>query len=132
MLMAQMTVARRAERHTTLIHGLGIDVAKLDVLLRQAPKDEIYRIKAILLTASKPQSSEEQTTPTSLSPIEPLSHYILNWAFGRWTFTPIEDREAKHALRMTAICAKYESTKWKKRLEGLDLGVGRLLVERIV
>lgn len=108
----------------------GIDVAKLDTLLRQAPKDEIYRIKAILLAGSKPRSSEESPT-TAPSCSEPLSQYILNWAFGRWTFTSIENTEINHALRMTVICAKYESTKWKKRLEELDFGEGKTIVERV-
>jgi G3E family GTPase len=96
-----------------------VDVQKLLLLLKSAPKDEIYRIKAVLATSSKPPSSDDDTSETHSNDI---GRYILNWAFGRWTFT-LMNRTTEHEssngliLRMTLILARYESTKWKKRLE---------------
>lgn len=116
----------------------GVDGEKLLGLLKAAPKDEVYRIKAVLNTApgSAVKNSDEDT------PLEGGGRYILNWAFGRWTFTPIaaaEHESSHHALlRMTMILARYESNKWKKKLEGGDFlalagddGKGELVVNRI-
>lgn len=101
--------------------GSSIDAEKLEKLLQTAPKDEIYRIKAVLSTSSTVKGSDADI-PTA-SPAQPQHRYILNWAFGRWTFTPVPDEVAEHEsshqkiLRMTLILARYESTKWKKKLE---------------
>ncbi|KAM7208735.1 CobW/HypB/UreG, nucleotide-binding domain containing protein [Naviculisporaceae sp. PSN 640] len=116
----------------------GVDGDKLLALLKAAPKDEVYRIKAVLTTAtgSKVKNSDEDT------PFEGGGRYILNWAFGRWTFTPIAaaEHESSHLalLRMTMILARYESNKWKKKLEGGgfleltgDAGNGELVVNKI-
>ena len=87
--------------------------------LKRAPKDEVYRIKAVL-TASGTVSNSDEDVSVLASP-HPRSRYILNWAFGRWTFTPMGEDVAEHAssneaiLRMTVILARYESTKWKKK-----------------
>ncbi|KAI1486553.1 CobW/HypB/UreG [Biscogniauxia mediterranea] len=98
-----------------------INATKLITLLRSAPKDEVYRIKAVLTASSMVRSSGEyESIPT---PPHPSNRYILNWAFGRWTFTPLEPGTDEHAssdkmlLRMTLILARYESTKWKNKLE---------------
>ena len=98
-----------------------IDTAKLMSLLKTAPKDEVYRIKSVLTLSSEPENSDEdQKMPT---PPHPRGRYILNWAFGRWTFTPVAEEVGEHessdktTLRMTMILARYESTKWKKKLE---------------
>ena len=98
-----------------------VDTERLEKLLKSAPKDEVYRIKAVLAASSPVASSDEaaaEPNPTSES-----GRYILNWAFGRWTCTPMktvtEEHESSNGLilRMTMILARYESTKWKKRLE---------------
>jgi len=128
----------------------GLDLDSLHAFLTSAPKDEIYRIKAVLFATSKPQPS---TGPKLDSPIVSgqLRKYILNWAFGRWTVTEIGDLisasqssdgpvKQEPALRMTVICARYESTKWKKRLESenmlrLDTEVSSsasTMIERVV
>lgn len=118
-----------------------VDTAHLTKLLRRAPKDEVYRIKA-LFTASKPISGSDADVAVTQAPSGP-SRYILNWAFGRWTCTPVPEGVDEHEssegviLRMTIILARYESTKWKKRiendgfigLEGQDRGL--LKVEKI-
>ncbi|KAK0635212.1 CobW/HypB/UreG [Bombardia bombarda] len=99
-----------------------VDAKKLQAFLKSTPKDEVYRIKAVLTVASGTvQNSDEDTS--SPTPPYPQSRYILNWAFGRWTFTPIGGEVKEHessseaVLRMTMILARYESTKWKKKLE---------------
>jgi G3E family GTPase len=119
-----------------------IDVAKLQNLLKTAPKDEVYRIKAVLAASSPISSSDAgiiEDTACSES-----GRYILNWAFGRWTCTPMNSSASEHEsssgqiLRMTMILARYESSKWKKRLEtagflALEGGQeGMLAVEKVV
>ncbi|KAF4780219.1 CobW/HypB/UreG [Colletotrichum scovillei] len=117
-----------------------VNADSLQKLLRAAPKDEVYRIKAVLTASSTVRDSDEDSQiPT---PPYPKSRYILNWAFGRWTFTPIAEGGAEHAssegalLRMTMILGRYESGKWKKKLEtGSFLEVegseGELVVTKI-
>lgn len=99
-----------------------VDVDALTSLLSSAPKDEVYRIKGMVRTDKTPQDSH----PVSTSPDQtngtstPQKTYILNWAFGRWTWTAApalnEDKDAPVA-RLTFILARYESTKWKGKLE---------------
>jgi G3E family GTPase len=98
-------------------NGAAMDTEKLEKLLKSAPKDEVYRIKAVIAASSPIASSDESTTERSDG-----GRYILNWAFGRWTATPLvhaDEHESSSGiiLRMTMILARYESTKWKKRLE---------------
>jgi G3E family GTPase len=101
--------------------GTAVDASKLMGFLKRAPKDEVYRIKAVL-TASGTVSNSDEDVSVLASP-HPRSRYILNWAFGRWTFTPMGEDITEHAssndaiLRMTVILARYESTKWKKKLD---------------
>ena len=116
---------------------LGVDRDALQRFLSTAPKDEIYRIKAIL-SASQLPSSLEDTAHDSFAASNNLDRYILNWAFGRWTFTPLKsalpaaalptppqsrdekqdtDEEDEPILRMTVILARFEADKWKKRLD---------------
>ncbi|KUJ15355.1 cobW-domain-containing protein [Mollisia scopiformis] len=93
-------------------------------LLKTAPKDEVYRIKAVLTSSSPIPSSDPTTSPSP--PSNGTGKYILNWAFGRWTCTPMNSGGEEHesskgdgvVLRMTMILARYESKKWKKRIEG--------------
>lgn len=101
--------------------GSSVNADSLHKLLKTAPKDEVYRIKAVISTTSAVKGSDEdQDIPT---PPHPQSRYILNWAFGRWTFTPVPEEVTEHEsssekiLRMIMILARYESTKWKKKLE---------------
>lgn len=99
--------------------GAAVDGEKLTAFLKAAPKEEVYRIKAVLDAAS-PLGSSDDSQPAQG---ESKGRYILNWAFGRWTFTPLAEEVAEHestdhlALRMTMILARYESTKWKKKIE---------------
>jgi G3E family GTPase len=98
-----------------------VDGEKLMAFLKEAPKDEVYRIKAVLdVKGSAVRNSDDDAAKTTESS---NGRYILNWAFGRWTFTPLAQDIAEHesseqmALRMTLILARYESTKWKKKIE---------------
>lgn len=142
----------------------GVDLEKLETLLKDSSKDEIYRIKGVLHASSVPKSSDGQ--PASLPSVgEGNGRYILNWAFGRWTFTAApaasahgsttssgsatpaptdsgistpQNGSAEPTLRMTIITARYESSKWKKRIEAgefLALEGGapvQLQVEKVV
>jgi hypothetical protein len=117
-----------------------IDASKLEKLLKSAPKDEVYRIKAVLAASAPIPSSDDAPSSSSESA---AGRYILNWAFGRWTCTPMNAEAGEHesssgvVLRMTMILARFESKKWKKRLEtqgfveleGAEKGV--LSVEKI-
>ncbi|KAI1404510.1 cobW-domain-containing protein [Hypoxylon fuscum] len=100
-----------------------VNATKLMALLNAAPKDEVYRIKSVLTASSTVRSSGEDDLATTATPSDRPGRYILNWAFGRWTFTPLDPETAEHSsshqsvLRMTVILARYESTKWKKKLE---------------
>ena len=117
-----------------------ISTQKLQTLLTTAPKDEVYRIKALITLSSTPTNSD----PDIPSPAPNASgRYILNWAFGRWTFTPVAETVREHdsssdaALRMTIILARHESNRWKKKIEAggfitAESGEGELSVKRIL
>lgn len=110
-----------------------IDIDALLNFLKTAPKDEIYRIKAILISSSPIPSSSLSEVPISLSSNQ--SKYILNWAFGRWTCTQFcpskyepDDVEVEHPssvdigqgdvfLRMIIILTRGVCKKWKRKLE---------------
>lgn len=131
-------------------HGVNLDM--LDKFLVSASKDEIYRIKAIMTTSSPPRPSEGVVVSDSQEG-QPMASYILNWAFGRWTFTPLNSQSVNQKddtnllsdgssttdiiLRMTIILARGESPRWKVRIESGGLidhedssKKGRLQVER--
>jgi G3E family GTPase len=126
----------------------GVDMTKLLQLLEEPTKDSVYRIKGVLYASTPPKSSDG--TPASNNNHEVSSgraRYILNWAFGRWTFTPVPlptssatslpsngDRE----LRLTIVTARYESNQWQKRIKSSgfiapqDGSESTLTVEKIV
>lgn len=101
-----------------------LDLTKFINLLKSSPKEEAYRIKGTIRCSSSqiPENSDptfltsSTTTPSSDSG---TTTYILNWAFGRWTFTPTST-PTKDVARLTFILARYESAKWKKKLETGD------------
>ena len=108
------------------VSGSTVDVSSLEHLLLSAPKEEVYRIKGILRCspANPPADSSESVNekkPTSASSrTGEAQYYILNWAFGRWTFTPSEsvaETTDPSVARMTFILARDESAKWKKKIE---------------
>jgi hypothetical protein len=120
----------------------GVNIEKLADLLNSASKDEVYRIKAVLYSLVAPTSSTGEVAaspPTEGFP----GRYILNWAFGRWTFsavpmvdsaqaTPLSSAQdtpipsepgtprlggGEPVVRMTIVTARGESTKWQKKVE---------------
>ncbi|EAT88684.2 hypothetical protein SNOG_03479 [Parastagonospora nodorum SN15] len=111
--------------------GGSLDIAKFAEFLAGPTKDEVYRIKGC--ASSDAEQDAHRKNP------EGRARYILNWAFGRWTFTPVAatDSVNEPELRLTVMTARYESNKWKKeiesrgllRLEGEDAGA--LTVEKI-
>ncbi|PGH14730.1 hypothetical protein AJ79_02896 [Helicocarpus griseus UAMH5409] len=119
-----------------------VNTEALTTLLLAAPKDEVYRIKGIIqFPANSPpedSSGERATAPTPAAETNgagvngiKTQSYILNWAFGRWTYTPSPaavDSSAKssdstasagtvNVARMTLILARGESHKWTRKLE---------------
>ena len=96
-----------------------MNLEKLDTFLSSAPKDEIYRIKAILNADRTPPSSHSAQKQLVTADEQGNSKYILNWAFGRWSFTQLADAaQTKDAvLRMTIVFARDEAEKWKKSIE---------------
>jgi G3E family GTPase len=134
-----LSVTLRTDAENT--HG-EVNTEMLLQLLKSAPKDEVYRIKSVF-SAKKAIPGSDGDIPAEAEPSTP-TRYILNWAFGRWTCTPMRSESKEHestngiVLRMTIILARYESTKWKKRLEAgglieLDGGDrGLLTVEKVV
>ncbi|KAI4127604.1 MAG: hypothetical protein LQ347_004528 [Umbilicaria vellea] len=114
----------------------GIDLDMLETFLLSAPKDEVYRIKAIITACDPPLSSDGKPAASADHHGGRTAKYILNWAFGRWTFTPLttvgqgagatsfSDSAAallngsgqEPLLRMTIITARQEAEKWKKRM----------------
>jgi G3E family GTPase len=103
-----------------------VDVEGLETLLLSAPKDEVYRIKGLVRSA-KPLASSAGDAATELEGIP--TTYVLNWAFGRWNYTPLSEKTERkmsvgmdgtaeeQVVRMTMILARGESAKWKRRIE---------------
>lgn len=116
-----------------------IDLPSLDRLLQSSSKEEVYRIKGIIRCAADqtPEGSDPALS-TSTSTSNPSGTFILNWAFGRWTFTPAPAVESTDIARLTFILARQESAKWKKKLEGGALvkaagdGAGELVVQKLL
>ena len=123
----------------------GIDLEMLETLLLSAPKDEVYRMKAIISASQPPCSSDGKAAESGDHHGGKTAKYILNWAFGRWTFTPVSSisqgagatsssesataspygseytSAQEPALRMTIITARHDGEKWKKRILAGDL-----------
>lgn len=99
-----------------------VDMDAFEELLLSAPKDEVYRIKGLLMSSMPPPDS---TGERRASTAQIAALYVLNWAFGRWTYTALDDSESAAmkgaAARLTFILARDEAMKWKKKLESSDL-----------
>ena len=105
-----------------------VDLDRLINFLSTAPKDEIYRIKAVLWTDKYPSDSVGSLTALKTNQTDGVYQLLLNWAFARWTLTQSESSDhlmdqSQEAipLRMTIICARYEANKWMKRVETEDI-----------
>lgn len=121
----------------------GVDTEKLRKFLEQPTKDAVYRIKGILYASTAPKSSDGSVNPATTAnhtPAPGRAKYILNWAFGRWTFTPVPMAtsspsdsssatpnssgeatplmpEEEPVLRLTVVTAKYEANMFQKEIE---------------
>ena len=95
-----------------------IELNALQRLIELAPKDEIYRIKAVLCCIGNPKHSggDAAVSLTGTNTLDQAAEYILNWAFGRWSFTLLGPAKGSLALRMTIVTARYESSKWLERI----------------
>jgi G3E family GTPase len=126
------------------VEGETVDVAALERFLSSAPREEVYRIKGIVRCSNQDLPVETSDNLNARQKLETsgVQYYILNWAFGRWTCTPsavvAESADPAVIARITLILARYESAKWKKKLEAgglVQAGVGEgveLSVERLV
>ncbi|KAJ5996375.1 hypothetical protein N7522_008035 [Penicillium canescens] len=103
--------------------GRTVDVTALEQFLSSVPRDEVYRIKGILRCSKQDLPAETSDDLASKPKTEEsgVRYYILNWAFGRWTCTPstvvAEGADQTVICRITLILARYESAKWKKKLD---------------
>lgn len=102
----------------------GVVLESFEDLLLGAPKDEVYRIKGLILSSKPPPDSTGVSKPSIAVDSEGQSLYVLNWAFGRWTYTPLPGTAFKAmeqaSARLTFILARGESSKWIRRLERGD------------
>ena len=131
------------EKHTSEVECLSVtlkgnsgdavvDLQKLETLLKAAPKDEVYRIKGVVYSASSPKNADGKEVHEGASG---RARYILNWSFGRWTWYHVEDDGSDApTARISIFTAPYESTKWSKKANEfvkLADGTGELEVKRV-
>ncbi|KAJ9498201.1 hypothetical protein H2202_006352 [Exophiala xenobiotica] len=102
----------------------GVVLDSFEDLLLSAPKDEVYRIKGLVLSSKPPPDSSGAAKPGIAVDAEGQSLYVLNWAFGRWTYTTLPGAAFKAmesaSARLTFILARGESSRWIRRLEKGD------------
>lgn len=117
-----------------------VDLPKLEQLLKRAPKDEVYRIKAIIYSREPPTGLPKAESNGASHGAGASTRYILNWSFGRHSWTKDSSGNAEEPLlRMSIFTARYESNKWQKRIEaGQYLALsggdseGALIVKRVL
>ncbi|RMZ82810.1 hypothetical protein DV737_g1883, partial [Chaetothyriales sp. CBS 132003] len=105
-------------------HVESVNLDEFEELLLSAPKDEVYRIKGLIASTQPPPDSKGQRRASLRDGVE---IYVLNWAFGRWTYTGLSNHGVDDAAesrvmdgasaRLTFILARGEANKWKKKLE---------------
>ena len=104
------------------LSSAAVDMDAFEELLLSAPKDEVYRIKGLLVSSVPPADSSGERTAST---VQVAALYVLNWAFGRWTYTALADSESATmkgtAANLTFILARGEAMKWKRKLECSDL-----------
>lgn len=116
----------------------GVSLDDFEELLLSAPKDEVYRIKGLVVSSQPPPDSTGERRASTVAGKE---LYVLNWAFGRWHYTPIPSKEFEvmdgASARLTWILARGEAKRWAKKIEngGLvklnDKQKGILKVEKL-
>jgi G3E family GTPase len=102
-------------------HAVSLD--DFEELLLSAPKDEVYRIKGLIASRLAPPDSTGDRR-ASLD-MDGKGLYVLNWAFGRWTYTGLSSTQFDvldgASARLTFILARGEATRWKKKLDTGEL-----------
>jgi G3E family GTPase len=103
------------------VHGISLD--DFEELLLSAPKDEVYRIKGLVASKAPPPDSTGDRRASLDGDGKGL--YVLNWAFGRWTYTALSSKEFdaldQASARLTFILARGEGNRWMKKLQRGDL-----------
>ena len=99
-----------------------LDYVVLEKLLTTAPKDEVYRIKALLKLSKappKPPVAGAQVGIVVTDGNQEGGWFILNWAFRRWTVTRVEHGDdGGDVCDLTVVLAQGEGRRWKKKIEG--------------
>ena len=99
----------------------GVVLDSFEDLLLSAPKDEVYRIKGLVLSSKPPPDSRGDRWANVAVDAGGQSLYVLNWAFGRWTYTPLSSGAfsamENASARLTFILARGEASRWIARLE---------------
>ena len=99
----------------------GLNLEDFEDLLLGAPKDEVYRIKGLIVSTKSPSDSSGERKESG---VEELRVWVLNWAFSRWTYTemPSQDLSTMKGAnaRLTFILARGQSKKWTRKLETGD------------
>jgi G3E family GTPase len=97
-------------------HGVSLD--DFEELLLSAPKDEVYRIKGLITSSQPPPDSTGDRPP---SQVDGKELYVLNWAFGRWTYTALPSEEFNvmdgASARLTFILARGEAKRWTRKIQ---------------
>ena len=116
-----------------------LDYTALEKLLTTAPKDEVYRIKALIKLSRappKPPVAGPQVGVVVVDENQEGGWFILNWAFRRWTVTRVEhEDDGGDVCDLTVVLAQGEGRRWKKKIEGGGFvvregdGSGGLVVE---
>ena len=95
----------------------GVVLDDFEELLLSAPKDEVYRIKGLITSSVPPPDSTGDRRPST---VDGQELYVLNWAFGRWSYTPLPVTEFKvmegASARLTFILARGQAKRWTRKL----------------
>ena len=101
--------------------GQTVNGEELHNFLSTASVEDMYRIKGVVSLNKSPESSDQALSPPALAP-GARAAYILNWAFGRWTFFPggpiVGDTDGADLViaRITIVLARNEADKWATRI----------------
>ena len=105
-----------------------LDYVALEKLLTTAPKDEVYRIKALFKLCKappKPPVAGAQVGIVVADENQQGGWFILNWAFRRWTVTRVEhEDDGGDVCDLTVVLAQGEGRRWKNKVEGGGFVVG--------
>ncbi|KAJ1969190.1 hypothetical protein IWQ62_000786 [Dispira parvispora] len=90
----------------------GYDISKLNKFLTELPKDDIYRIKGVIRL--DPRTSEQPDDHSSLS--------IINFAFGRYSLTPVGNNQTDEGHQNTMVRVTVMGQDLRLYLSRLQMG----------